>query len=249
MVVSAKNITELKEKERLLIEQSKMAQMGEMLNMIAHQWRQPLNATSGAAINLSIKNELDMATKEDIEETTTFIEAQAQKMSKTINDFMEFNRSESNREFSLQEAVQKVEDIISSQLKNRNIVLVIDIPQELYVYHNAKAIEHAVLNLVSNARDAFEESKELEKKEIKVYTKEDSEYISICVEDNAGGISEDILDKVFNPYFTTKDQGKGTGIGLYMSKQMIESVSGASIDVSNGSMGALFCIKIKKGVS
>jgi len=240
-----KSIRENMEKDKQIQEQSKLAQMGEMLNMIAHQWRQPLNAMSASAINLSLKNEFDMLDKESIEDTSRFIQQETQKMSKVINDFMEFNKPEKNTEFLLFDAVSPVVSMISSQFKNRNISLELDIDKELKVFHNLKSIEHVILNLMMNSKDAFEE-KNIDDKKIKIFTTTDEEHIFLHVKDNAGGIAEDIIDKVFNPYFTTKEQGKGTGIGLYMSKQMIESINKSSISVETIDNTTLFSIKFKK---
>jgi PAS domain S-box-containing protein len=234
-------IKELRKKDEMMIEQSKLAQMGEMLNMIAHQWRQPLNALSASAINLSLQSDIGALTKENIDEASNFIQEQAQKMSNTINDFMEFNKPESDKEFYLIEAVERTVDIISSQLNNRSIELLVDVDKDIKVFHNKKALEHVLLNLISNARDAFD-GKDIEHKLIKISGVVRDSKVELNVEDNAGGIPKDILDKVFNPYFTTKEQGKGTGIGLYMSKQMIENVKGSTITVKNSKSGALFSI-------
>ena len=239
----ASQIEEIRKKDAILLEQSKLAQMGEMLNMIAHQWRQPLNAMSASAINLSMKNELDMIDKNDIVETSEFIQNQTQNMSKIINDFMLFNKPEINKEFSLHEAVFQVTKIISSQLKSRNIILEVNIDEKLNIFHNSKNIEHVLLNILMNSRDAFENKNEIKNKTIKIFTTTDENSIFLHVEDNAGGIPEEIIDKIFNPYFTTKEQGKGTGIGLYMSKQMLEGVGGCTINVEVIDGHTLFIIR------
>ena len=147
----------IKKKDELILEQSKLAQMGEMLNMIAHQWRQPLNALSASAINLSLKNELDMLDKESVNEISKFVQSKAQDMSKIIDDFMEFNKPEKNKEFSLFESVSKVINIISPQLENRAITLEVDVDKDIKVFHNSKSVEHVLLNLIINSRDAFED--------------------------------------------------------------------------------------------
>ncbi len=232
----------LREKDELLIEQSKLAQMGEMLNMIAHQWRQPLNAMSAAAINLSMRNELDLLDKESVEETSKFIQNETQIMSKIINNFMDFNKPEKNTEFSLYKSISVVDEMISSQLKSRDITLEIDVDKETKVFHNSKSIEHVLLNLILNSRDAFEDKKTKDKR-IKIFTTTDEDSISLHIDDNAGGIPKEIINKIFNPYFTTKEQGKGTGVALYLSKQMVESVNGTTIDVEVINEHTLFKIK------
>jgi len=238
-------LKELLEKEKLLLEQSKLAQMGEMLNMIAHQWRQPLNAMSASAINLSMKNDLDLLNKETIEETSSFIQQQTQNMSKIINDFMSFNKPGSDEEFVIFDALSDVSKMMLPQLTNRSISLNIDVDKELKVFHNKKSLEHVILNLINNSRDAFENKKDITNKEIKIYTASDDKSISLFIEDNAGGIAKGIIDKIFNPYFTTKEQGKGTGIGLYMSKQLVEDVGDTSIDVSVENGSTVFEIRFK----
>jgi len=220
-----------REKEHILIEQSKLAQMGEMINMIAHQWRQPLNVISSVAIRLNLKNELGKLEQDDIKNISGLIGSKVQEMSNIINDFMEFNKPDANSKFKLIEAVKTVIDMSEAQFKSRGIEIEVDVDENLEVFHNLKSIEHVLLNLLTNSRDAFAENKDITTRLIKIYTTQNDNGITLSVEDNAGGIKKDILHKIFNPYFTTKEQGKGTGIGLYMSKKMVESVSNAKLSV------------------
>lgn len=236
---------ELYKNERILLEQSKYAQMGEMLNMIAHQWRQPLNSIATAALNLSFQNELDNVSKDSIESSSEFIQDETQRMSQIINDFMEFNKPDINRKFLLHQATSEVKKMITPQLVNRSISLEIDIDKKLELFHNIKSIEHVLLNLITNAKDAFAQKSDIEDKKVKIYTTVLDNTIAINVEDNAGGIPENIIEKIFNPYFTTKKMGEGTGIGLYMSKRMIESIEGSSLIVKNSDKGAIFSIVFK----
>jgi len=237
---------ELQDNERLLLEQSKLAQMGEMLNMIAHQWRQPLNSISAAALNFSFQNELGLLDTQSIDDISKFIQSETHRMSQIINDFMEFNKSDINKEFLIYKAIKEVEKLITPQLKNVNITLDIDVDEKLMVFHNMKSIEHILLNLITNAKDAFENKKEIKNKKIKIYSSVSDEHVTLDIEDNAGGIKYEIINKIFNPYFTTKEQGKGTGIGLYMSKRLVEGVDGASLSVKNSTKGAIFSIAFKK---
>ncbi|MEA1956501.1 MAG: ATP-binding protein [Campylobacterota bacterium] len=237
-----------RKKDTLLMEQAKLAQMGEMMNMVAHQWRQPLNVVAASALNLSLLNSIGGLTDEELEKTTSFIQEQIQKMSETINDFMEFNKEVSEDEILLQESVLNVEKMIISQLKNRSIKLIVDIDSDVSVFHNKTSVEHSIMNLISNARDAYDGYDSEDEKVIKIYTKSDIDgEIDIFIEDNAGGIPKNIINKIFNPYFTTKEQGKGTGIGLYMTRKMIEEVEGSSIDVKSSNDGTIFKIKFVKG--
>jgi signal transduction histidine kinase len=199
--------------------------------MIAHQWRQPLNVISSVAIRLNLKNELGKLEQDDIKNISGLIGSKVQEMSNIINDFMEFNKPDANSKFKLIDAVKTVIDMSEAQFKSRGIEIEVDVDENLEVFHNLKSIEHVLLNLLTNSRDAFAENKDITTRLIKIYTTKSENGITLSVEDNAGGIKKDILHKIFNPYFTTKEQGKGTGIGLYMSKKMVESVSNAKLSV------------------
>ena len=174
--------------------------------------------------------------KESIEDMSKFIQKETQIMSKIINDFMEFNKPEKNDRFLLFESITQVVDMIPSQLKNRDITLEVELDKEIKVFHNSKSIEHALLNLIMNARDAFE-STNIKEKKIKVFTTDGEGFTALHVEDNAGGIPEDVVKKVFNPYFTTKEQGTGTGIGLYMVKTMLKNGFKGDITINKEKTG------------
>ena len=233
-------------KEQLLMQQSKQAQMGEMMSMTAHQWRQPLNAVSASAIQLNMKNDMKIITSEDIKETTCFIEKMTQEMSSTINNFMNFSKPTHKKElFSIKQILEDILRLMGAQLKNHNIAFISDIKEDITLFIYKKDLEHILINLIVNARDAFD-SKEIEEKKIfiKAYLK-DKRYI-IEVIDNAGGIPGEVLERVFEPYFTTKEQGKGTGLGLYMSKKIARENLDGDIDVQNLQDGALFHIELKQ---
>jgi len=254
MLVTAHDITlqnKLKKeniiREHQLLEQSKLAQMGEMLNMIAHQWRQPLNSISASSIKLSLKNSLNLLEDNDIEEISSFIQNETQLLSTIIDDFMAFNKPEGNLKFFIKDTLENVSKMMLPQLKNRDITLEIDIDENMKIFHNPRNIEHVLVNIIINARDAFEDSKNTNKK-IRVFSEIDEDSVILKIEDNAGGIPEDIIDKVFNPYFTTKEQGKGTGIGLYMSKKMVEDINGSIISVKVFDEHTIFSIRFKKQI-
>ena len=239
-------VLQLREKENLLMEQSKLAQMGDMINMIAHQWRQPLNVISTKMIKLSFLNERDDLLTQKVEEISKTIQQQVQDMSETITDFMNFNQQSNDKVFLLSTAVKDTLNIMAVQFESREIHMDVDMDKELKVFHNPKSISHSLLNLLVNARDAFEVHPEIENSVIKIYTKEFEDRVELIIEDNAGGIPKNIIDKVFNPYFTTKEQGKGTGIGLYMVKNLIEKVKGATIHLKGIDNGARFTIGFEK---
>ena len=211
---------EAKEKDFFIMQQAKMAQMGEMVSMIAHQWRQPLNAISAASIQTTMKYEMDMLEKEDFIQTQHFIQDECQKMSKVIDTFMNYakNTQTDSIEFDVHKAIQSIRDIFYNELATRGIKLVYKEETKLIVYGNQNMLEQILLNLVANAKDALMERYEQKEKMVNIIVTTNK---TIEVIDNAGGIDDDILDKIFEPYFTTKEAGKGTGLGLYMSKKIM----------------------------
>ncbi|MEA3289527.1 MAG: PAS domain-containing sensor histidine kinase, partial [Campylobacterota bacterium] len=249
------NITKQKQLEKeqhqnskIIAQQAKMAEMGEMIGAIAHQWRQPLNAINAAAIKLNFASSLNMLENNEVQEKTKFIEEQSTKMSETINDFMNFFRPSKNKELFLVNTIyKKIFDFLGPQLKNKDIQLSIQTDHEIELYGFKNEFEHILLNIINNAKDAFDSLSESEDKKIKVYLEESDNFNIVKIIDNAGGIPQNILNKIFNPYFTTKEEGKGTGIGLYMTKTIIEKHFKGTIEVDNFEEGARFTISMPKG--
>ena len=239
-------LQELRQKDVILTRQSNLAQMGEMISMIAHQWRQPLNAISGTAVELSLLNMQGKTSARGIAKSAQYVQDVAQSMSQTIDDFMNFNKETDNDFFSLLGAALKTYSIVKPQFKSRYISVNMDIDENIKVFHNKMAFEHSLLNLLLNSRDAFEERPKIENREIDVYSKEDANFVYLIVKDNAGGIDEDVVGKIFNPYFTTKEQGKGTGLGLYMAKRVLENVDSAAISVESQNSTTTFTIRFAK---
>jgi len=240
------DITDIKIKDNMIIQQSKLAQMGEMINMIAHQWRQPLNAINAAAIKLSMQNEMDLITSEEINKTTLFIENMAQEMSNTINDFMNFTKPINDKEsIEIKKIIDDILHLMGAQLRNHNIDFLTDIEEDLKLITYKKDLEHVLINLISNARDAFDD-KTIEEKRILIQAYFKNGNYIIKVIDNAGGIEMDVLDRIFEPYFTTKEQGKGTGLGLYMSEKIVKENLNGNINVVNLDDGAEFTIMLSE---
>ncbi len=235
-----------REKDRLMFHQAKYAQMGEMISMIAHQWRQPLNAINASIIDLKVKLELDGEVDlNDLLEKSNFIENQSTKMSQTITDFMNFFKPVKVKDyFQFIDILNDISGIVGTQLRNREIDFIFsgDLHKSIFGFRNE--MEHVLLNLIVNARDAFEDNPRISNKKIQISITNFQDSVLIEVTDNAGGINEDILDRVFDPYFTTKEQGKGSGIGLYMTRSIIERSFGGVISVENINAGARFSIKI-----
>ena len=234
------------EKDTLLLSQAKTSQMGELLRMIAHQWRQPLNAISSSSINIDLKNQMNLLTYNDIQEHTNFIEDQTQNMSNIINDFMDFFKPENDKNnFCINELLHKINYILDAQLKNKNISLEI-VGENIQIYSYEKELANVLLNFLSNSVDAFNDVN-VNKKIIKIIVLEKQDKsMEIIFKDNAGGIKEENIDKIFDVYFTTKEQGKGTGIGLYMTRRIVHEVLGGDISVSNVDNGVEFKILINK---
>ena len=226
----------------MLIAQSRLAQMGEMVNMIAHQWRQPINAISASLIRLEIM--LESVCEEDdfkySKEIIDFINKLIQDLSNTIDEFLNFSKSVSKyQKLNLKEVVNDVLKIIQTQLKNHNIEIETKIDNTDFFSYK-KEIEHILLNLIANARNILDERKNENKKiTIKAYRNEN---IIIEVEDNGGGTKVTPIEKVFEPYFTTRKDG--TGLGLYMSKNIALKKLNGDLIVENTKDGAKFILII-----
>jgi len=239
-----KQLEILRDKDEQILQQSKLVQMGDMVSMIAHQWRQPLNAISASSINLSLMSSMGMIEDEKIQESSKFIQEQTQKMSSTIDTFLNFVKpSKDSKEFKVANAVESVMEIMGIQLKNHNIEVILDIDKDISLMGHKDLLEQVIINLLANSRDAFSEM-EIENKFIKIKVDSLDNIPMVTIEDNAGGIPKEIKDKIFNPYFTTKEQGKGTGIGLYMSLDIMKkSFNGDLIykTTQNGSIFEIIC--------
>jgi len=239
-----------KHQEEQLFAQSRMMQMGEMISMIAHQWRQPLGAISTTAVNLQMKIELDsfdLVSKEGLAEARQYflqrlenINDYVENLSTTIDDFRNFYKpNKESQNIPLEDVISKSLHIIQASLANDNIEVI----QE---YNSGKAVRlydsemmQVILNLLKNAQDNF---KEKSIKDAKITIKTQDNAIFIC--DNGGGISKKIIDKIFDPYFSTKNEKNGTGLGLYMSKIIIEEHHNGLLHVSNTDDGVCFKIEV-----
>lgn len=230
------------EKERMLVHQNKLASMGEMIGNIAHQWRQPLTQLSGILIGLELFFEKGKLSKERLETKIQEAQEQIAYMSNTIDDFRNFFASGKEKtNFSIQNCVEKVLSLIHSSFKNNDINYTLYVKEDSTVLGYENEISQVLLNILSNAKDAL-----LQRKVspsyiyITISTKENKALIQI--EDNAGGIDVEPIEKIFEPYFSTKHASSGTGIGLYMSKTIIEKNSHGKLCVKNGPKGAIFSL-------
>jgi len=229
-----------RDKDKQLLQQSRLAQMGEMISMIAHQWRQPLAAISSTSTSLEIKANLNKLDKDMVIQQARNISKYSQHLSATIDDFRDFFKPDKVQEnISFDEVISSALNIVESSIENKNIKIVqkLESKERFDTYSNE--LKQVVLNLIKNAEDILVE-KDIQNPTITIITKGNE----LAVSDNAGGIKEDILDKVFDPYFSTKSDKNGTGLGLYMSKIIIEEHCGGELSVQNDKDGAVFKISL-----
>ena len=231
-------------KDKQLLQQSRMAQMGEMIAMIAHQWRQPLAAISATSVSIELKASLNKLDNDTAKQKAQDISAFSQHLSKAIDDFRDFFRPNKKKtETTYDELVASVLEIIGISIRNKNIELIqeLNCHDRFTTYPNE--LKQVILNLIKNAEDAVLE-KSIENPYIKISTyKENNKYI-LEVSDNAEGVPEELMDKLFDPYFSTKTKREGTGLGLYMSKTIIEEHCGGKLTVANNNDGAVFTIEL-----
>lgn len=229
-----------KKQEALLIHQSKLASMGEMIGAIAHQWRQPLNELSIRIQKLKYDFHKDKIDEQFINEFIEKNKNTIKFMSATIDDFRNFFRIDKMKhDFYLKESILEVLRMLETQLQEHNIA--VEIEGEDFIFTGFKSeFQQVIMNLIANSKDALiEHSIQSPKLKIAILSQE------ILIQDNAGGIPQKVLERVFEPYFTTKEQGKGTGMGLYMSKMIIEENMDGKISIANKNDGALVLIELK----
>ena len=234
-----------RQKDQQMIEQSRLAQMGEMISMIAHQWRQPLTAISSTSGALELKAVLGTLKNEDVIELSKKISSYSQHLSATIDDFRSFFKSSKEKiETNYQEIVENVLNIIKTSIETKDITLVYDNDSSSDFKTYPNEVKQVVLNLIKNAEDILLE-KEVKDAHIRLHSYEEDDLMILEVSDNGGGIPEDIITKVFDPYFSTKLEKDGTGLGLYMSKTIIEDHCKGKLSVTNNDEGAVFKIILK----
>ncbi len=240
------SLNKIIKKDKQLLEQMKLAQMGEMIGNIAHQWRQPLSTISTAASGLKMKHEFDMLEKDDIPEFTDTIVTNTKYLSETIDTFRDFIKEEKEtKEIVIQERIDETLKIVRASLENSHIKLInkIDYENPIKVELVAEELAQVLINILNNAKDVILQRK-IEDGTITVNLIKTNKNFKITIEDNAKGIEKDILPKIFDPYFTTKHQFHGTGLGLYMSKIIVEKHLFGQLEVENTKEGAKFTITI-----
>ncbi|WP_419764021.1 MAG: cache domain-containing protein [Arcobacter sp.] len=222
------------EKEKLLTQQSKMATMGEMIGSIAHQWKQPLSVISMANGLLRINREMkDFSTQEEIDSAIDDIDESIHNLSQTIDDFRNFfNPNKEKSMFKISDAIDDTLKLISSQLRNNNIEVISNI-KDVEFFGSKNELLQTLINLFKNAKEELVKMASIEKRYIFVDVYKEKSNITIKIRDNASGIPSEIIDNIFDAHYTTKEKDGGTGIGLYISKQIIEESMKGKISALN----------------
>ncbi len=228
---------------QMLEQQAKMAAMGEMLDAVAHQWKQPLNALSMYADLLKSDFDEGRVDRSYIDEMLEGVNTQIEHMLVTLREFRDFFRpNQEVSSFLLSEVIDSACLLVKDEFLKHTIEIEIDVDEDLKLHGNANEFKHLILNIINNAKDAFNE-KQIKERLIRIHATIKGKVAFLSIEDSAGGIDPEVIEKVFEANVTTKEKGKGTGIGLYMSAQIVEKLKG-SISVHNTDTGACFEVVI-----
>ena len=237
---------ELKVKDELMLAQSRHAAMGEMIGMIAHQWRQPITSIAMGANNIIVDAALGEIDKDSLNELASDIIDQTQYLSKTIDDFRNFFKPNKEREdINVCSVLDETLSIIGTSLANNNIEVEKELNCQSTISTYSRELLQVYINILKNAKEALLDKK-IQDAKIIIRVSEDEKSVVTTICDNAGGIKPELLTKIFEPYFTTKDEKTGTGLGLYMSEIIVNKHLGGSLSVENGSDGACFSILLPK---
>lgn len=233
-----------REKEQLLVEKSRFIALGEMISNIAHQWRQPLSELSSILMNIKFKHSIGALDNKSMQKKSDEANQVLEYMSHTIDDFRNFFMPKKEKEeFTLLNMINSVMSIASRGLENNNIKVIIDIDENIKIHTYLNEYQQVVLNIIKNAKDALLEN-DTTNATIIIKAIKDNKNTILTIEDNGGGIITKPKNKIFEPYFTTKSQANGTGIGLYMSKIIIDKNMNGKLKVINTKKGAKFLISI-----
>ena len=237
-------LEELADKERMLLQQGRLAALGEMISNIAHQWRQPLNELGLIVQELPMMYDQGNFTREYLRASVARFMKVLSHTSKTIDDFRNFFKPDKERTpFRVKDEVDKTLTLIEESFRHLQITVTVKMASDPIVIGHPNEFSQVLLNILFNARDAFLERKVAER-EVEIEVSNEDKNAVVTVSDNAGGIPEEIMTKIFDPYFTTRGPEKGTGIGLYMSKIIIEKNIPGRLSVRNSDRGAVFRIEV-----
>ncbi|QOY53993.1 HAMP domain-containing histidine kinase [Candidatus Sulfurimonas marisnigri] len=234
-----------REKDKIIFTQSKLASMGEMMENIAHQWRQPLSQVNSAVLVIDDILYEKKINDSVIEEKLLEIESLTKYMSKTIDDFKDFfNKNKKREKFSLNELIEHSIYIVKGTLKSNNIEVKTYFNEKLVFNGYKNELQQAIITILNNAKFMFVH-RNIFKPRITIRAEKIDDYFAITISDNAGGIDAEVISKIFEPYFTTKHKSQGAGLGLYISKMMIEESMNGKLNVKNSNGGACFEIILK----
>ncbi len=234
MLITMQNITELKSKDKLLYEQSKMASLGEMIGNIAHQWRQPLSVISTGVTGMQLQKEYGLLEDEQFNKTCIMINNNTQYLSKTIDDFKNFIKGDSKPiQFDLKNDINDFVNIVDSSIKNYQIDVILNLLEDTAILGYPNELMQCFINIFNNSKDALITNNAEDDRLIFISQKIENDNILIEFKDNANGIDESIIDKIFDPYFTTKHKSQGTGLGLNMTYNLIVNAMKGDIKASN----------------
>ncbi|HBA86632.1 MAG TPA: ATPase [Geobacter sp.] len=238
-------LEELGRKERMLLQQNRLAALGEMISNIAHQWRQPLNELGLIVQELPVMYDLGNFTREYLRESVAKFMKVLGHTSRTIDDFRNFFRPDKEAvSFRVREVVERTLSLVSESFRHLRINVLVRSEGDPVITGHPNEFSQAVLNILFNARDAFIDRK-VQEREIEIDIFNEGDAAVVTIRDNAGGIEESILEKIFDPYFTTRGPEQGTGLGLYMSKMIIEKNIPGTLSVRNREKGAEFRIDVR----
>jgi len=260
-----KQVDEIEKQNKIIYQQSKLAAMGEIIDSIAHQWKQPISTISILTQSLQIQCNLDNDFNiENIKKCSKSVDLQIKHLLSTIDEFRNFFRPKQGKEdFGVKRRMQSVMLLVKDEFIKNNINISIQSEDELLLYGIENEFKHLVINIINNAKDIIISTEEKRKKSLNqkemienlifISTSKDTDNVTITIKDNAGGIPTEILPKIFEPYFTTKHKSQGTGIGLFMSSKIIKQHFNGILNTQNKEFmldgkqyfGAMFNIEIK----
>ena len=253
-ILTIVDVSEIRRKENLLTEQTKLAAMGEMIGNIAHQWRQPLNVISVSASGAKVKKDLGILSDESLNDSLKQILDTTEHLSETIDVFKDFYKEDKEKSlFNLSQNIHNNLSLIETVIAGNNIELHLDLDKDIYIYNFSNEFSQIIVNILHNACDAIKARlSNDELRIIKITARQEKNKAIIEIVDNAGGIEKDIIKKIFEPYFTTKHKYQGTGLGLYMTRKILKISMKGSIKATNKTFdhegkkykGALFKITL-----
>jgi len=244
-ILVAQEIKKREEKEKMLLQQSKLAAMGEMMDAVAHQWKQPINLINMEVDMMGYDFEDGLIDQEYIDNFQKKISSQINHMTSTLQEFRSFFRPNKEiAEFDIKNMIDKVLLLIKDEFVKNQIKIIVDDTKNFKLTGIENEFKHLILNIINNAKDAFNENN-IKDRKIYINILQDNNIKKIEIIDNAGGIPKHVIDDIFKANVTTKEEGKGTGIGLYMSSQIAQKHNG-TLTVENVEDGAKFIFETKE---